>query len=496
MFKSSERKPFQQDSVTYQGSSSSHLQYPHRLNFYDKPPLFDVAIEEFETCALDRLRVLAEIESSAARNRTWEESTLAVRTQCDKHLVMKPNSSKYDDLDEQRRKDHLSHFVLRLAFCRSEDLRRRYVKAESTLFRMRYEDDAHADREAFLNSRDFNCLPVPADEKAKYHTELSSLYFAPSKNEAERKAAFEREKYFKVKWTRVPDLVEKRRVFLNRGWAYVPSQEQSSIIFQEFESRLEKALEMTARLLPRLDEDTRLIPILNNLSQGFIAGSSSDWMGENGDNANGEELKAEMIDDMSKRHFPMCMKTLHDRLQRDNHLKHFGRLQYGLFLKVLGLSVEEAIVFWRKSFSRITDDKFNKEYRYNIRHTYGLEGKRANYPAKNCLQVMAPGAQEYGCPYKTYNPDNLQSALLSTYSHLGLKAADLPDIMQLVGAHSYHTACTRVFEVTHGSCGVKKGDGLNGEHVTHPNQYAAHSRELYKAAAGGGSSEDMVVVTS
>ena len=39
-------------------------------------------------------------------------------------------------------------------------------------------------------------------------------------------------------------------------------------------------------------------------------------------------------------------------------------------------------MFWRKSFDRITDDKFNKEYKYNIRHSYGLEGKRANYAAK------------------------------------------------------------------------------------------------------------------
>lgn len=46
------------------------------------------------------------------------------------------------------------------------------------------------------------------------------------------------------------------------------------------------------------------------------------------------------------------------------------------------MSVEEAVVFWKKAFSRITEDKFNKEYRYNIRHSYGLEGKRANYPAK------------------------------------------------------------------------------------------------------------------
>jgi DNA primase large subunit len=50
---------------------------------------------------------------------------------------------------------------------------------------------------------------------------------------------------------------------------------------------------------------------------------------------------------------------------------------------VLGLSIEEAIVFWNKSFS-MTDEQFNKEHKYNIRHSYGLEGKRANYPAKRC----------------------------------------------------------------------------------------------------------------
>lgn len=53
--------------------------------------------------------------------------------------------------------------------------------------------------------------------------------------------------------------------------------------------------------------------------------------------------------------------------------------------QILGLSIEEALVFWRKSFSKIQDDKFNKEYRYNIRHSYGLEGKRANYAAKRSV---------------------------------------------------------------------------------------------------------------
>lgn len=136
-----------------------------------------------------------------------------------------------------------------------------------------------------------------------------------------------------MKWTRVPDLVEKRRVFLKDGWAYVPGYEQSSIVFQEFEKNLEKALELTAKALPRLDEDTRLVPLLNNLSQGFMAGGSSEWMGAtSADSVNG--ITAEMVDDLAKKHFPLCMRHLHENLRRDKHLKHFGRLQYGLFLKV------------------------------------------------------------------------------------------------------------------------------------------------------------------
>lgn len=57
----------------------------------------------------------------------------------------------------------------------------------------------------------------------------------------------------------------------------------------------------------------------------------------------------------------------------------------------------------------------------------------------------------------------------------------MPEIMNTVKAGHYHVACTRVFEITHSSMGVKKGEGVGGgESVTHPNQYAARSREIEK----------------
>lgn len=91
----------------------------HGLASYDRPPLYDVTLEEFETCAIDRLRILAEIESSLVRNRQWDDLTTVTTAQCNKYLPLNANTAKYVDTESERRKDHLGHFILRLAFCRS-----------------------------------------------------------------------------------------------------------------------------------------------------------------------------------------------------------------------------------------------------------------------------------------------------------------------------------------------------------------------------------------
>lgn len=137
-----------------------------------------MTVEEFETSALDRLRILAEIESSAARNRSWDETKQVTMTQCGKYLPLNSNSALGIDVLEERRKDRLGHFVLRLAFCRScvierypfqyfsdkdlsrEELRRRFIRAETTLFRIRFETDDSNERRAFLDSKDFNWISV------------------------------------------------------------------------------------------------------------------------------------------------------------------------------------------------------------------------------------------------------------------------------------------------------------------------------------------------
>jgi Eukaryotic and archaeal DNA primase, large subunit len=49
------------------------------------------------------------------------------------------------------------------------------------------------------------------------------------------------------------------------------------------------------------------------------------------------------------------MQQLHSSVRAYHHLKHWGRQQYGLFLKGIGLSLEEALRFWKSEFTRIMD---------------------------------------------------------------------------------------------------------------------------------------------
>ena len=105
--------------------------------------------------------------------------------------------------------------------------------------------------------------------------------------------------------------------------------------------------------LPRLDADDRLSPILDPLSKNLLTPDAMYAAG--GTAVAGAEITARNIDTLAAEHFPLCMQNLHRELRKNSHLKHFGRLQYTLFLKGIGLSLQECIVFWQKSFKFVAE---------------------------------------------------------------------------------------------------------------------------------------------
>jgi DNA primase large subunit len=188
---------------------------------------------------LTRHTVLSELETCTFRNRSPEETATYMAPLLEKHLPLHSNSSRSSALQEERRKDHYSHFILRLAFSATEDLRRRFSRLETMLFRLRYKEDDTRERQAFVNSLDFAWETVGEQEKAELGEDLRAAAGNTWKNDDEG--------WFKVEWERVPELVEHRRVLLRRGMAYVPVREQMSLVVSEYTKRLDLALEVCCK---------------------------------------------------------------------------------------------------------------------------------------------------------------------------------------------------------------------------------------------------------
>ncbi|CAI4938200.1 ATV_HP_G0114700.mRNA.1.CDS.1 [Saccharomyces cerevisiae] len=458
--------------------------YESKLSFYDLPPQGEITLEQFEIWAIDRLKILLEIESCLSRNKSIKEIETIIKPQFQKLLPFNTESL------EDRKKDYYSHFILRLCFCRSKELREKFVRAETFLFKIRFNMLTSTDQTKFVQSLDLPLLQfISNEEKAElshqlYQTVSASLQFQLNLNEEhQRKQYFQQEKFIKLPFENVIELVGNRLVFLKDGYAYLPQFQQLNLLSNEFASKLNQELIKTYQYLPRLNEDDRLLPILNHLSSGYtIADFNQQKANQFSENVD-DEINAQSVwsEEISS-NYPLCIKNLMEGLKKNHHLRYYGRQQLSLFLKGIGLSADEALKFWSEAFTRngnMTMEKFNKEYRYSFRHNYGLEGNRINYKPWDCHTILSktrPGRGDYhGCPFRDWSHERLSAELRS----MKLTQAQIISVLDSCQKGEYTIACTKVFEMTHNSASADLKIGEQ-THIAHPNLYFERSRQLQK----------------
>uniref|UniRef100_A0A3Q7G0A7 DNA primase large subunit n=1 Tax=Solanum lycopersicum TaxID=4081 RepID=A0A3Q7G0A7_SOLLC len=426
------------------------------LPLYRSAPPLEVRLEDFELYAIDRLRVLKGISDALSRGKKPDEMEKLV-------LDLWKTNMRHQHSSELLNKDIISHFVLRLVYCRTEELRKWFLSIETTLFRYRFRDEPPEKQRALM--ADFD-LPYKAVTIAEYESVKEKLnQVARAIGQPITTDAI----YYKVPFEEVPELVAGRRVFIQKGNAYIAMNQVVSLVITQFRSHLSKALVLTNRKwtsMIREQEKDRLVPIIEALSTSYL-GPDYNQPREHA------EISLKDIDQIAKSSFPLCMGHLFEKLQEDHHLKHGGRMQLGLFLKGVGLKLDDALAFWRAEFSRkVGAERFEKEYAYSIRHNYGKEGKRTDYTPYSCQKIISstPGVGDHhGCPYRHFSEENLRAAL--TRMRVGNRA--LEDVIDKVRNRHYQLACTLTFEAVHGSsCDA----GVN-----HPNQYYNDSQRILES---------------
>jgi DNA primase large subunit len=296
------------------------------------------------------------------------------------------------------------------------------------------------------------------------------------------------EDFIVVPFTAVPDLVSKAWVFLSGGLAFLPKSEAFSAILNLFREQLEAVMEQTMLELPNIP-DERVFPLLQSIRDAHQSIALSSLQNSNSASPNGsfEVIGAGDIESVST-HFPPCMVNIYDALKQERHLKYHGRQQLSLFLKTINLPLSEALMFWRRSF-KVSDDAFNKEYAYNVRHNYGQEGKRANYgcpPCNKMISTVPPNTnniqEAHGCPLRYfYKKDDVKddgTRLISwLVNKFHLNENDASNVFEQVKGGHYQIACTKSLEAKSGQ--------PNLETITMPTQFYEISLKNHISATNG-----------
>ncbi|KAG6425511.1 hypothetical protein SASPL_115952 [Salvia splendens] len=413
------------------------------IPIYRSAPELEVRLEDFELYAVHRLRVLKGISDALSRGKKPNEMENVVKELLKVHM-------SHPEASQVMSKDIISHFVLRLVYCREEELRKWFLSMETTLFRYRFLLETSEAQIALMAEFD---LPYKIITNAEYENLKDKLNkVARSMNSSADTI------YYKAPFEKVPDLVARREVFIMKGYAYVARSQVVSLLVTHYRSHLSKALILTNRKwtsMIREQEKDRLTPIVEALSTSYLGPDYSQPKDFG-------EISLRDIDQIARSSFPLCMRYLFEKIKEDHHLKHGGRMQLGLFLKGVGLKLDDALAFWKSEFSKkVGAERFDKEYAYGIRHNYGKEGKRtsANILLDNPCRNFEKLSRE----------ENLRAAL----NNMGVANRALEDVMDKVRNKHYQLACTLTFEAVHGaSC----DQGIN-----HPNQYYSDSKTILES---------------
>lgn len=439
------------------------------LSFYSSPPNAEISGREFQEFTTNRLKVL-----HAFDRRCGYETSLSglaeLRPQLlgeltSTNLVLDyPSGSTADSFTERKdeflRRDYISHFALRLAFCKTRDGREWLMKQEQRFFVFRYEALNPEAKEAFLKTSGLNCKRFEPKADSKITIQKLEVCTHGCKVWKDGRPSYDHV-FYEMPFHEVhSQLIASRKVVISGGKAYIPNSALKLILAARFKERLNAGLDAAFQGLPAALADPRVGGFLRLLQdhgmQLLVAPKTAAAEDP------GEKLSMDNFEELMVRSFPPCMRRLVEQ-QRDTkkHLKHAGRLQLRPFLKECGFTIDDSMKWWRQELCRdpsIDGTVYDKNYTYDTEHAYGRKGHLQGQNPFGCPKIIGfpheAAGQVHGCLFKHQEMPVIRQQL----HRWNVPEAAANEIQKLVenGKH-YQLACMEYFTAIHPG---SEGDGV------------------------------------
>ncbi|KAG5511874.1 hypothetical protein JKF63_07699 [Porcisia hertigi] len=366
--------------------------------------------------------------------------------------------------------DVTSHLLCRFAFCMSERWRDWLVRTERVLLTARIKMEMAKSPVTFLvDLMKHNGLPcAPLTEKQLADPMLQEyLEFRRSRADSARESDGRAENYYAVPLSLATRLIKKRQVLCRAGHAILFRDQVQEVFLTVFCAHLNRGLHSAylARVKQQaLEEETAKSTVMAMLD-AFLEQFISDPADSLQEGVAGS-VKAGDVQRLAQTHFPPCMRAIDSHLRREGHLKHHGRFTYGLFLKAIGLSLDDSLELFAtlmKVKGGGSLESFSKTaYGYNVRHNYGMEGKKTSYSSASCTTILGlpPVVDQHdchGCPFRFRDEGVLRATLGReiqnpkgrNYPSVRPTPGDIEDIISDSRAQHYTRACYKYFMATH-----------------------------------------------
>jgi DNA primase large subunit len=429
------------------------------FTFYEHPPAGDIRISHLDHLTRLRLRLLQLIDRKFQRN----PSSLDEFEHQEGGNILAAIPAIFRESPED---EIMSHYMTRMGLAKTQEFVEWFVKQEELLFYLKLKSAGLEGLKEVLSR-----TGISADVKAVMNSSDDaglSAFLGPNLT------------VYVMPFTKVaPSLVARRLCIIKKGLAYIPESEIYGIVTARFKAYLQQCMRLAEREYKSFLADERLGRILKTISP-LAASTGNSKMA----NLDASTLNLGNFNIAMARSFPPCMRLPIEWMREKKiHLKNTARNQLYPFVRAAGMTMEDSISLWKKEFTNdksVALDKFDKDYLYTIKWTYGKAGRMKAANPFSCSATIGlehpSGDQAHGCVFKVLDSASLAGLLRKWAGVAGIEGGLgwIQDIVNKASVtHEYQLACVEFFRNMHPGAA---GDGVGNS----PAAYFAESVEYWK----------------